>query len=290
MSVLVDSSSKIICQGITGSQGTFHSEQCINYGSNIVAGVTPGRGGQEHLGVPVFNSMNEAKESLEFDVSMIFVPPKFAAEAIIAAIEAETGLVVCITEGIPVADMIEVKASLKGSSSILLGPNCPGIITPDEAKIGIMPGFIHQKGSIGIISRSGTLTYEAVDQTTKHGLGQSTCIGIGGDPIKGLNFIDCLELFEADPDTQGIVLVGEIGGSDEEKAAEFIKNNVTKPVVAYIAGVSAPSGKRMGHAGAIVTGKEGTAASKYEALQEAGVYTVESPALIGEKMKSVVIS
>ena len=290
MSVLVDSSSKIICQGITGSQGTFHSEQCIDYGSNIVAGVTPGRGGQEHLGVPVFNSVNEAKESLEFDVSMIFVPPKFAAEAIIAAIEAETGLVVCITEGIPVADMIEVKASLKGSSSILLGPNCPGIITPDEAKIGIMPGFIHQKGSIGIISRSGTLTYEAVDQTTKHGLGQSTCIGIGGDPIKGLNFIDCLELFEADPDTQGIVLVGEIGGSDEEKAAEFIKNNVTKPVVAYIAGVSAPSGKRMGHAGAIVTGKEGTAASKYEALQEAGVYTVESPALIGEKMKSVVIS
>jgi len=289
MSVLVDSSSKIICQGITGSQGTFHSEQCIDYGSNIVAGVTPGRGGQEHLGVPVFNSVNEAKESLEFDVSMIFVPPKFAAEAIIAAIEAETGLVVCITEGIPVADMIEVKACLKGSSSILLGPNCPGIITPDEAKIGIMPGFIHQKGSIGIISRSGTLTYEAVDQTTKHGLGQSTCIGIGGDPIKGLNFIDCLELFEADPDTQGIVLVGEIGGSDEEKAAEFIKNNVTKPVVAYIAGVSAPSGKRMGHAGAIVTGKEGTAASKYEALQEAGVYTVESPALIGEKMKSVVM-
>ncbi len=290
MSVLVDSSSKIICQGITGSQGTFHSEQCIDYGSNIVAGVTPGRGGQEHLGVPVFNSVNEAKESLEFDVSMIFVPPKFAAEAIIAAIEAETGLVVCITEGIPVADMIEVKACLKGSSSILLGPNCPGIITPDEAKIGIMPGFIHQKGSIGIISRSGTLTYEAVDQTTKHGLGQSTCIGIGGDPIKGLNFIDCLELFEADPDTQGIVLVGEIGGSDEEKAAEFIKNNVTKPVVAYIAGVSAPSGKRMGHAGAIVTGKEGTAASKYEALQEAGVYTVESPALIGEKMKSVLAS
>ncbi len=289
MSVLVNSSSKIICQGITGSQGTFHSQQCIDYGSNIVAGVTPGRGGQEHLGVPVFNSVNEAKESLEFDVSMIFVPPKFAAEAIIAAVEAEIGLVVCITEGIPVADMIEVKASLKGSSSILLGPNCPGIITPDEAKIGIMPGFIHQKGSIGIISRSGTLTYEAVDQTTKHGLGQSTCIGIGGDPIKGLNFIDCLELFEADPDTQGIVLVGEIGGSDEEKAAEFIKNNVTKPVVAYIAGVSAPSGKRMGHAGAIVTGKEGTAASKYEALQEAGVYTVESPALIGEKMKSVVI-
>ena len=289
MSVLVNSTSKIICQGITGSQGTFHSQQCIDYGSNIVGGVTPGRGGQEHLGVPVFNSVNEARDSLEFDVSMIFVPPKFAAEAIIAAIESEIGLVVCITEGIPVADMIKVKARLKDSSSILLGPNCPGIITPDEAKIGIMPGFIHQKGSIGIISRSGTLTYEAVDQTTKHGLGQSTCIGIGGDPIKGINFIDCLELFEADPDTQGIVLVGEIGGSDEEKAAEFIKNNVTKPVVAYIAGVSAPPGKRMGHAGAIVTGKEGTAASKYEALQEAGVYTVESPALIGEKMKSVLV-
>ena len=289
MSVLVNSSSKIICQGITGSQGTFHSQQCIDYGSNIVAGVTPGRGGQEHLGVPVFNSVNEARDSLEFDVSMIFVPPKFAAEAIIAAVEAEIELVVCITEGIPVADMIKVKASLKDSSSILLGPNCPGIITPDEAKIGIMPGFIHQKGSIGIISRSGTLTYEAVDQTTKHGLGQSTCIGIGGDPIKGINFIDCLELFEADPDTQGIVLVGEIGGSDEEKAAEFIKNNVTKPVVAYIAGVSAPPGKRMGHAGAIVTGKEGTAASKYEALQEAGVYTVESPALIGKKMKSILV-
>ena len=289
MSVLVNSSSKIICQGITGSQGTFHSQQCIDYGSNIVAGVTPGRGGQEHLGVPVFNSVNEARDSLEFVVSMIFVPPKFAAEAIIAAVEAEIGLVVCITEGIPVADMIKVKASLKNSSSILLGPNCPGIITPNEAKIGIMPGFIHQKGSIGIISRSGTLTYEAVDQTTKHGLGQSTCIGIGGDPIKGINFIDCLELFEADPDTQGIVLVGEIGGSDEEKAAEFIKNNVTKPVVAYIAGVSAPPGKRMGHAGAIVTGKEGTAGSKYKALQEAGVYTVESPALIGKKMKSVLV-
>jgi len=288
MSVLVNSSSKIICQGITGSQGTFHAEQCIDYGSKIVGGVTPGKGGQEHLGVPVFDSVVQAKQNLEFDVSMIFVPPQFAAEAIVAAVEAEVGLIVCITEGIPVADMIQVKASLKGSSSILLGPNCPGIITPGEVKIGIMPGFIHQKGSIGIISRSGTLTYEAVDQTSKHGLGQSTCIGIGGDPIKGINFIDCLELFETDPDTKGIVLVGEIGGSDEEKAAEFIKNNVSKPVVAYIAGVSAPPGKRMGHAGAIVTGKEGTASSKYNALQEAGVHTVESPALIGEKMKSLV--
>ena len=287
MSVLVNASSKIICQGITGSQGTFHTEQCIEYGTQIVGGVTPGRGGQEHLGVPVFNSVKEAKESIEFEVSMIFVPPKFAADAIIAAIEVEVGLIVCITEGIPVQDMIQIKSSLKSSSSVLLGPNCPGIITPDESKIGIMPGFIHQKGSIGIISRSGTLTYEAVHQTTKHGLGQSTCIGIGGDPIKGLNFIDCLELFESDIETQGIVLVGEIGGSDEEKAAEYIKEHVTKPVVAYIAGVSAPPGKRMGHAGAIVTGKEGTADSKYEALQEAGVHTVESPALIGEKMKSV---
>ena len=287
MSVLVNASSKIICQGITGAQGTFHTEQCIEYGTQIVGGVTPGRGGQEHLGVPVFNSMIEAKENIEFEVSMIFVPPKFAADAIMAAIKAEVELIVCITEGIPVQDMIEIKASLKNSSSVLLGPNCPGIITPDESKIGIMPGFIHQKGSIGIISRSGTLTYEAVHQTTKHGLGQSTCIGIGGDPIKGLNFIDCLELFESDTETQGIVLVGEIGGSDEEKAAEYIKEHVTKPVVAYIAGVSAPPGKRMGHAGAIVTGKEGTADSKYEALQEAGVHTVESPALIGEKIKSV---
>ena len=287
MSVLVNASSKIICQGITGSQGTFHTEQCIEYGTQIVGGVTPGRGGQEHLGVPVFNSVIEAKENIEFEVSMIFVPPKFAADAIMAAIEAEVELIVCITEGIPVQDMIKIKASLKNSLSVLLGPNCPGIITPDESKIGIMPGFIHQKGSIGIISRSGTLTYEAVHQTTKHGLGQSTCIGIGGDPIKGLNFIDCLELFESDIETQGIVLVGEIGGSDEEKAAEYIKEHVTKPVVAYIAGVSAPPGKRMGHAGAIVTGKEGTADSKYEALQEAGVHTVESPALIGEKMKSV---
>ena len=287
MSVLVNASSKIICQGITGSQGTFHTEQCIEYGTQIVGGVTPGRGGQEHLGVPVFNSVKEAKEIIEFEVSMIFVPPKFAADAIIAAIEVEVGLIVCITEGIPVQDMIEIKSSLKSSSSVLLGPNCPGIITPDESKIGIMPGFIHQKGSIGIISRSGTLTYEAVHQTTKHGLGQSTCIGIGGDPIKGLNFIDCLELFESDIETQGIVLVGEIGGSDEEKAAEYIKEHVTKPVVAYIAGVSAPPGKRMGHAGAIVTGKEGTADSKYEALRAAGVHTVESPALIGEKMKSV---
>ena len=287
MSVLINSSSKILCQGITGSQGTFHTQQCIEYGCSVVAGVTPGRGGQNHLDVPVFNSVKEAKENLEIDVSMIFVPAKFASEAIMAAIDAEIGLIVCITEGIPVQDMIAVKAKIKDSNSKLIGPNCPGIITPDESKIGIMPGFIHKKGTVGIISRSGTLTYEAVHQTTHYGMGQSTCIGIGGDPIKGLNFIDCLELFEADPDTKGIVMVGEIGGSDEEKAAIFIKDNISKPVVAYIAGVSAPPGKRMGHAGAIVTGKEGTASAKYEALNEAGVHTVESLALIGEKMHSV---
>ncbi|MDC0186363.1 succinate--CoA ligase subunit alpha [Gammaproteobacteria bacterium] len=287
MSVLINSSSKILCQGITGSQGTFHTQQCIEYGSSVVGGVTPGRGGQNHLDVPVFNSVKEAKENLEIDVSMIFVPAKFASEAIMAAIDAEIGLIVCITEGIPVQDMIAVKAKIKDSNSKLIGPNCPGIITPDESKIGIMPGFIHKKGTVGIISRSGTLTYEAVHQTTHYGMGQSTCIGIGGDPIKGLNFIDCLELFEADPDTKGIVMVGEIGGSDEEKAAIFIKDNISKPVVAYIAGVSAPPGKRMGHAGAIVTGKEGTASAKYEALNEAGVHTVESLALIGEKMYSV---
>ncbi|MBT7754352.1 MAG: succinate--CoA ligase subunit alpha [Gammaproteobacteria bacterium] len=287
MSVLINSSSKILCQGITGSQGTFHTDQCIEYGSNVVAGVTPGRGGQEHLGVPVFDSVREARENLEIDVSMIFVPAKFASEAVIAAIDAEIGLIVCITEGIPVQDMIAVKAKMLDSNSKLIGPNCPGIITPEESKVGIMPGFIHQKGSIGIISRSGTLTYEAVHQTTHYGLGQSTCIGIGGDPIKGLNFIDCLELFEADSDTKGIVMVGEIGGSDEEKAAMFIKDNISKPVVAYIAGVSAPPGKRMGHAGAIVTGKEGTASAKYEALNEAGVHTVDSLALIGKKMHSV---
>ena len=247
MSVLVNQETRILCQGITGSQGSFHAEQCIEYGSNIVAGVTPGKGGSTHLDVPVFNSVAEATSEVEIDVSMIFVPAKFAADAMKSAIESEIGLIVCITEGVPVQDMIEVKAMLKGSDSILLGPNCPGIITPEETKIGIMPGFIHQKGSIGIISRSGTLTYEAVHQTSMCGLGQSTCIGIGGDPIKGLNFIECLSLFEEDPATEGIVMVGEIGGSDEEKAAEFIKDNITKPVVAYVAGVSAPPGKRMGH-------------------------------------------
>ena len=287
MSILVNKESKILCQGITGSQGSFHAEQCIEYGSNIVAGVTPGKGGTTHLDVPVFNSVAEATTETEIDVSMIFVPAKFAADAMKSAIESEIELIVCITEGVPVQDMIEVKAMLSGSDSILLGPNCPGIITPEEAKIGIMPGFIHQKGSIGIISRSGTLTYEAVHQTSNCGLGQSTCIGIGGDPIKGLNFIECLSLFDKDPETDGIVMVGEIGGSDEEKAAEFIKNNISKPVVAYVAGVSAPPGKRMGHAGAIVTGNEGTASSKYRALNDAGVRTTDSPAMIGEIMKDL---
>tara|TARA_B100001250_G_scaffold340584_1_gene308299 strand:- start:3265 stop:4137 length:873 start_codon:yes stop_codon:yes gene_type:complete len=287
MSILVNKESKILCQGITGSQGSFHAEQCIEYGSNIVAGVTPGKGGTTHLDVPVFNSVVEAKTETEIDVSMIFVPAKFAADAMKSAIESEIELIVCITEGVPVQDMIEVKAMLSGSDSILLGPNCPGIITPEETKIGIMPGFIHQKGSIGIISRSGTLTYEAVHQTSNCGLGQSTCIGIGGDPIKGLNFIECLSLFDEDPETDGIVMVGEIGGSDEEKAAEFIKNNISKPVVAYVAGVSAPPGKRMGHAGAIVTGNEGTASSKYKALNDAGVKTTDSPAMIGEIMKDL---
>ena len=287
MSVLVNQETRILCQGITGSQGSFHAEQCIEYGSNIVAGVTPGKGGSTHLDVPVFNSVAEATSEVEIDVSMIFVPAKFAADAMKSAIESEIGLIVCITEGVPVQDMIEVKAMLKGSDSILLGPNCPGIITPEETKIGIMPGFIHQKGSIGIISRSGTLTYEAVHQTSMCGLGQSTCIGIGGDPIKGLNFIECLSLFEEDPATEGIVMVGEIGGSDEEKAAAFIEDNITKPVVAYVAGVSAPPGKRMGHAGAIVTGNEGTASSKYKALNDAGVKTTDSPALIGEIMKEL---
>ncbi len=287
MSVLVNQETRILCQGITGSQGSFHAEQCIEYGSNIVAGVTPGKGGSTHLDVPVFNSVAEATSEVEIDVSMIFVPAKFAADAMKSAIESEIGLIVCITEGVPVQDMIEVKAMLKGSDSILLGPNCPGIITPEETKIGIMPGFIHQKGSIGIVSRSGTLTYEAVHQTSMCGLGQSTCIGIGGDPIKGLNFIECLSLFEEDPATEGIVMVGEIGGSDEEKAAEFIKDSITKPVVAYVAGVSAPPGKRMGHAGAIVTGNEGTASSKYKALNDAGVKTTDSPALIGEIMKEL---
>ena len=284
MSILVNSNSKIICQGITGKQGTFHADQCIQYGTKIVGGVTPGKGGQEHLGVPVFDTVNEAKEQTDADVSVIFVPAPYAAEAIVAAVDAKIELIVCITEGIPVQDMIYVKSKIQNSNSKLIGPNCPGIITPEQTKIGIMPAFIHQKGSIGIISRSGTLTYEAVYQTSKNGLGQSTCVGIGGDPIKGLNFIDCLELFESDDQTQGIVLVGEIGGSDEEKAAEFIKENITKPVVAYIAGISAPSGKRMGHAGAVISGGSGGAKNKIKSLKKAGVSISPTPAMIGETL------
>jgi succinyl-CoA synthetase alpha subunit len=284
MSVLVGRNSKIICQGITGNQGSFHTEQCIDYGTQVVAGVTPGRGGEEHLGVPVFNTMRDAVRETGADVSMIYVPAPFAADAILEAADSGVALVVCITEGIPVNDMVKVKAALKDYDCRLIGPNCPGIITPEECKIGIMPGFIHKKGRIGVVSRSGTLTYEAVYQTTQNGLGQTTCIGIGGDPVRGMDFIDCLELFEADEATDGIVMVGEIGGTDEEAAAEYIQSNVSKPVVAYIAGVTAPPGKRMGHAGAIVAGGKGTAEDKFRALDAAGVATVRSPAELGSKM------
>ena len=284
MSILVNKDSKIICQGITGNQGSFHTEQCIDYGTNVVAGVTPGRGGEEALGVPVYNTMREAVSETGADVSMIYVPAPFAADAILEAADSGVGLIVCITEGIPVLDMVKVKSALASYDCRLIGPNCPGIITPDECKIGIMPGFIHQKGKIGVVSRSGTLTYEAVYQTTQNGLGQSTCVGIGGDPVRGMNFIDCLELFQEDPETEGVVMVGEIGGTDEEAAAEFIQSEVSKPVVAYIAGVTAPAGKRMGHAGAIIAGGKGTAEDKFKALDAAGVATVRSPAELGSKM------
>jgi succinyl-CoA synthetase alpha subunit len=284
MSVLVNKDTKVICQGITGNQGSFHTEQCMEYGTQVVVGVTPGRGGQEVLGVPVFDTVKEAIADTGADVSMIYVPAAYAASAITEAVEAGVALVVCITEGIPVLDMVKVKSVLKSSKSRLIGPNCPGIITSDECKIGIMPGFIHKKGKVGVISRSGTLTYEAVYQTTQNGLGQTTCIGIGGDPVRGMDFIDCLALFEADPETQGVIMVGEIGGTDEEAAAEFIQSDVSKPVVAYIAGVTAPPGKRMGHAGAIIAGGKGTAADKYRALDAAGVTTVRSPAELGSTM------
>jgi succinyl-CoA synthetase alpha subunit len=284
MSILVNRNSKIVCQGITGNQGSFHTGQCIDYGTRVVAGVTPGRGGEEHLGVPVYNTMREAVRQTAADVSMIYVPAPFAADAILEAADAGVRLIVCITEGIPVLDMVKVKAALRDYDCRLIGPNCPGIITPEECKIGIMPGFIHKKGRVGVISRSGTLTYEAVYQTTLNGLGQSTCIGIGGDPVRGMNFIDCLALFEADAGTDGIVMVGEIGGTDEEAAAEFIQSEISKPVVAYIAGVTAPAGKRMGHAGAIIAGGKGTAEDKFKALDAAGAAIVRSPAELGSTM------
>jgi succinyl-CoA synthetase alpha subunit len=288
MSILVDKHTIAITQGFTGNQGTFHSEQAIKYGTKLAGGVTPGKGGQEHLGLPVFNSVKDARKATNAVASMIYVPPRFAYDSIIEAIEAEIQVIVCITEGIPVIDMVKVKSVLADSNSVLIGPNCPGIITSGECKLGIMPGSIHQSGSVGIVSKSGTLTYEAVNQTTNVGLGQTTCVGIGGDPIQGMNFIDCLTLFEKDDATESIIMVGEIGGTAEEEAAEFIQSEITKPVVAYIAGQTAPKGKRMGHAGAVISGSSGTAKSKINALERSGVIVSPSPADMGQTLLELI--